>query len=255
MNGSRRLERTRSAEENNYCASADRLGDTVSLIDDFLEAYDQLSTLLRRTADPPDELVVISLLFLACEYQMEKATLECLRGRLTDSVQITRRAIELAAFSARIHRHPHLAAKWIDATRGEDEYRKYMEAFRGGKIFPTDDKLLTSLAERYDVASKQFHGSPQSMASRSQIDVGDDSIDLGFAHFEIRDDDPAEPARMFLWILDTHSVILRVFEEIFTKQLGEHVREWEVRRNGIEAKLASHKNKWASVVFPEPGPE
>ena len=52
------LEELRSAEENNFQVSLERMGNTASLVHDFSEAYRAISRLLRETRDPAEYLHV-----------------------------------------------------------------------------------------------------------------------------------------------------------------------------------------------------
>jgi hypothetical protein len=208
-----------------------------------------MNNLLRQTQDPPEHLLAVSLLFLSAAYQLEKGCLECLRGHLTDSFQATRRAIEAAAFGARIARHPHLARLWFEASKDNDTYDDYREKFAPKKIFPADDELLARLKARWDHASRVSHSSSYSVARRSSIHLEEDSLGFEFVVFEIDDEDRSEPARTLLFILDTHLGVLRVFESVFSDQLGFRLRSWEVRKNALDAKLAAYKERWRDLIL------
>jgi len=244
------LDRLRLAEENNFEVSVGRLGETASLVEDFADVYQSLCDLLRETTDPPDHLFSISLLYLSTAYQLEKACLECLRGRLTDAVQITRRGVEAAAFAARIARHPHLGELWFRASVTDGTYDEYRQKFGPAKIFPKDDAFLRRLYERWDQASRQSHTSVYSLSRRAGMQLESGRIEFKFNHFEVHDDDEAEPARALLWILDTHRGILQLFHMIFREQLGpEKLRAWEVRLNALEAKFVAHRERWREVIL------
>jgi hypothetical protein len=242
-----RLDELREAEENNYTASLERLGETASLAEDFIDAYEAVGRLLRQTKDPPDHLYVVSVLLLAARYQLERAALDVLRARITDAFQATRRAAELAAFAAKIHRHPHLSEVWLRAAKGETDYEKYRKKF-SSDLFPVDDALLNRLGSRYDHGSKQFHGSPFSVGGRASVQAREGSVDFEFRTFEIDNEDDAEPASSFLWVLDTHFGILKVFLRILEAQLGQTIAGWKVRETALEAKLEAHRRKWEPVI-------
>ena len=242
-----RLDELREAEEKNFAASVERLGDTVTLAEDFSDAYEAIARLLRGTDDPPGHLFVVSVLLLAARYQLEKAVLDVLRARISDGFQATRRAAELAAFAAKIHRHPHLADVWLEASKDEASYEKYRKKF-SRNLFPEDDELLSRLGSRYDHGSKQFHGSPFSVGGRASVTAKEGSLEFGFRTFEIDSDDDAEPASSFLWVLDTHFGILKVFVRVLEEQLGTAVAGWEARQNVLELKLNAHRTKWEPAI-------
>lgn len=178
---SKHMDHARAAEDQNYAASLQRLGDTASLVDDFLDTHIALGELLRRTKDPPGHLHVASLLFLSAMYEFHRACLDTLRGRLSDGVQCTRRAVEAAAFAARIARHPHLAEVWFRASESEEAYERYRRKFSGANLFPDDDELLVRLRSRYDHRSKQYHSSIHSVASRASLKLDEGKLDYRFA--------------------------------------------------------------------------
>lgn len=241
------LDDLRTAEEANYEVSLQRLGDTASLAEDFAEAYGALSRLMRETKDPKHHVYVISILFLAARYQLERAMLDVLRGRLTDGVQATRRAAELAAFAAKIGRHPHLADVWLEASKDDGAYQRYREKF-SKDLFPANDELLKRLGSRYDQGSRQFHGSTFSVGGRASVTASAEGVEFEFKTFEIDDDEPAEPASVFLWILDTHFGILAVFVRVLEEQLGAKLTAWEIRKNALDAKFGAHREKWRPII-------
>lgn len=243
-----RFDELREAEENNYNASMKRLGDSADLAEDFIDAYEAISRLLHETKDPPDHLHVVSVLFLAARYQLERATLDVLRARITDAFQATRRAVELAAFAAKISRHPHLAEVWLEAAKNETSYDEYRRKF-GKDLFPESDNVLSQLGSRYDHGSKQFHGSPFSVGGRASVEQAEGSVEFEFRTFEIDNEDDAEPISSLLWVLDTHFRILKVFARILGDQLGPSITAWNVRENALEAKLDAHREKWRPVVM------
>jgi hypothetical protein len=243
----------REAEENNFQVSVSRLGNTATLIDDFVDAYQALFRLLRETSDPPEHFLAISLLMLSVAYEFEQACLHCLRGHLTDSMQATRRAIEAGAFAARIARHPHLAVVWSSASVKDDSYDKYREKFAPAKIFDDDDTLLNTLRDRWDSASRQTHTSVYSLARRSKAGHSEDGVYFEFNHFEVDDDDASEPARTFLWTLDTHAVILQLSVSVVAGQLGKaRLAAWTVRWTALEAKFGAHREMWRTRIIPGP---
>ena len=247
------LEELRSAEENNFQVSLERLGNTASLVHDFDEGYRAIGRLLRKTKDPAEYLQAVSVLFLSSEYHLEKACLACLRGDLAGSHQVTRQAIEAAAFSARISRHHHLGELWFEASKDDDTWDEFMEKFSPSKIFPEDDDDLSRLRRRWDAASRRSHTNVYSLADRAGIRIEDGNLEFEFFRFGVRNEDESQPAGTLLWTLDTHFGILKIFERVFAEQLGEdNLRAWEVRRNALGLKLGQHKEIWRERIMPAP---
>jgi hypothetical protein len=234
----------RQNEEDCYKVSLARLGDTATLAEDVSDAYESISQLLVETKYPPEHFRVLIILFFAAQWELERAMLDTFRAKLTDALQPTRRAIELAAFAAKIDRDPPLADVWLEASRDEVSYKGYRKKF--ANPFPKDDELLNNLGGRYDLCSKRFHGSLHSMETRAAIERRGRSLAFQFRPFE--SDDDAEPAHTLLWILDTHLGILKVFVRVFSKQLGIALKSWEVRETALEAKMDHHWLRWRPVL-------
>lgn len=243
----------RVGEETNFVASAQRLGSTLDLTDEFAETYDAFAETLRLTKDPPLNVVVMSFLFLATRYQYQKAVLECLRAHLTDSVQITRRAIECAAFAARVRKHPEYAELWRNAVDGVAEHQEFIKRFSGKALFPSDDPVLSELGKRYDYGSKIFHASLFSLLNRTRTKMEGEYFNMYFQIYEVSNDDLSEPAGTLLWILDTHLLVLGTFATAFKKQLGKHHVEVEMRLRELGSRLKAEAERW-NVIQEEPGP-
>lgn len=180
---------------------------------------------------------------------MTVGALAALRGHLTDSFRHSRMAIEQAAFAARVKRHPHLAMVWLKAGESDAAYKEYREKFSAGKLFPDDHALLRELGERCDDSSKQSHPSVYALAGQSKATNSEAGFSLDFNYFQLKAEDPSEPPRTFLWIVDTHFGILRLFEEVLADAIAHDKASWDVRRNGVDAKLAVHKERWKKVIL------
>ena len=237
-------------EAHNLKCSLQRLGDTSSLVDDLDGLYNTISQLVDVSGVPPRDEIVMGGMFLSvCRYCLSKACLEILRGHLTDSLALSRRAIELCAFAHRIATHPHLAKTWLEANDSNSAYDIYKKKFGGKAIFPKEEALLSKLGTRYGFCSKSVHSSIYSLSQRMEFETGEKKFRMLYNLFELKQDDQSEPARMFLWTLDTHFGIIKVFESVLRDAIEHDVKGWEVMRNGVDAKLALHKQKWARVIL------
>lgn len=243
------LESIRDAEEDNYRLAVKLLGDTVSLAQEVVDLYRLIRDIaVKSKIVARDEVVTPLHLLAACEYQFTIGCLAALRGHLTDSHRSSRMAIEQAAFAARIKRHPHLAMVWLNAGQSDQAYADYRKKFSGGKIFPDDHALLRELSDRYDHDSKLGHPSVYSMASQTKVTKTDAGLNIQFHYFQLKNNDPAEPTSTFLWIVDTHFKIVRLFEEILAEAIVHDRAAWDVRCNAVEARLVIHKAKWKKVL-------
>jgi hypothetical protein len=147
--------------------------------------------------------------------------LTCLRGHLSDSLYYLRKAIELCAFAALIKRDPSLAQIWFDAVDDDESYKIYRSEFTQKGLYPNDHILLSLLYERFDFCSKIIHSSTYSIARRFKMEQTEAQITLSLNYFELKNGDRSEPITTLLYILDTHFIILRVFEEVFPEVISQ----------------------------------
>src|SRR6266550_1651816 len=180
-------------EENNRLVSIQRLGDTVSLAQDFFDAHSKLIDLLAETKAPSaDALEVNAVLLLAVRYQLAVGALAVLRAHRTDAMQTLRRAVELAAFAYRMHASPELRDVWIVAENDDETFKRYEREFRTKHLFPKDDALLHGLYDRYRMGSGALHSSVTSLSHRTTIETEGDRRVVGQNYFEFTEADKAE---------------------------------------------------------------
>lgn len=240
------LEQVHESAQGNYQESLRLLGDSVLLVQDFVDLYQRASEIVSGSPKAAQDEHVMGLNFLmGARYYLVKATTDCLRGHITDTFGGTRMAIEQAAFAARVKRHPHLATVWLNASADEATYDEYREKFK--KLFPNDDDALHELGARYDFCAKQTHPSIYSFAGRSRIKETERHYDFKFEYFQMQSDG-SEPVRTFLWILNTHVLVLSVFRRVLGDALTEDVKAYEMRVNSVEAKLATHAGMWLARI-------
>lgn len=246
-----KIDQIREAEEGNYQVARRVLGDSVSLVEDLLGLYKLIGQMTKESGvEPRDEIVCALTFLLACHYQLTIGSLTLLRGYLTDSFFYLRKAIELCAFAVRVKRHPHLGMEWLRAGDDDASYESYSKKFSGSKIFPDDHPLLKQLEKRYDDCSKQIHSSIYALARHCMPEGGEKEFRINFNYFELKDNDPSEPIRTLLYVIDTHFGILRVFEEVLSDVIKHDPKKWEIRRNAVDGKIGVHKEKWKKVILP-----
>jgi hypothetical protein len=89
-----------------------------------------------------------------------------------------------------------------------------------------------------------------SVAARTSIELLQGGLEFTFRTFEVDNDDPGEPARTFLWVLDTHLGILRVFVRVLEDQLGDGMAAWRVREDSLDTSLGIHRERWRDRIKP-----
>lgn len=244
------IEEVREAEEQNYQVSLRVLGDTVSLADDVVELYRVLAHIAAKSPlVVRDEYFTAMYFLLGCQYQLTIGALAGLRGHLTDALRDCRLALEQCGFAARVQRTPALALTWLNAGTSETAYAKYLEKFKSSQIFPPTIRAFRDLRGRYDQAAKVSHPSIYRLSGHGRITKTTETINVEFRYFGVRRGDRSEPARTFLWTVDSHFRILRVFEDVFAKLIAHDRAAWNVRMVTIDAKLDDHKTKWKGAVM------
>jgi hypothetical protein len=244
------VEELAQREQHNLEVSFNRVGDTITLVEDEDHLYETLARLVDESGVPPrDEIVMAGMFLTACRYQLSASCLTALRGYPTESLEKTRKAIELTAFANRIRKHPHLAKVWLEAGHNEVTYKAYRDKFTGKKLFPENEPLMKSLGNRYDFCSKVIHSSVYSLGAKMKFETQPGKFRMYYNISELRDEDPSEPVRTVMWNLDTHLGIVRVFALVLDEAVEHDRAAWEVQLNGVDARLGFHKHKWKSVIL------
>lgn len=234
------------AADANYRESLRFLGDSLRLVQDILDVYQRTADVVASSPRAHEDEHVMGMNFMmAARYYGVMALLACLRGHITDSFASTRMAIEAAAFAFRVKRHPNLARVWLDAGEDDAAYDEYRKRFR--RLFPEDHARLRELGARYDLCAKQTHPSVYAFAGRSKVDAAEPHYTLKFEYFQMASDG-SEPARTFLFTLNTHILILGVFGEALGRALSHDPTTFDLRFNAVEAALAQHTARWIQRV-------
>lgn len=239
----------RAADEANFKTAILIIGDSATLLQDLVNLYNMLAEMIKKYGPVHDEIIAGMQFLLACRYQLNLSALSALRGHLTDSFFFVRKAIEFCAFAQRIKEVPELGMVWLNAGDEEKSYKIYRAQFSQKKIFPENNRKLRMLYERYDHCSKLIHPSLFALARHIKIIRTEDELNIKFRAVELSESDPSEPIRTLLWIIDTNFIILKVFEEIFGDIIASEQKRWEVWINGLEAKIAVHKEKWKPIIL------
>ena len=243
------LDRVREKQEHNYHEAKKAVGDSVSLVEDLINLYEFLAESVKKSGvEPVDEIVAPSMFFMACRYQLTMSALAAMRGHLNDSFYFTRKAIESCAFASRIKKQPHLAMEWLQAWHSNSSFKRFRKNFSASKLFPKDDLLLVQLYNRYDHCSKMVHSSTFSFGGHIETKETPSEFNFNFDYFQLKEDDPSEPIRTLLYIVDTHFGILRVYEKVLDTVVAYDKVGWDIRKNAVDAKIGVHKQKWKSII-------
>jgi hypothetical protein len=243
------LDTLRTGEEHNYGVACSQMGDSVSLIEDLIGLYELMASMVGTSGVPPkDEIVAPSQFLLMDRYNLTLGALSAVRGHINDSFYFCRKAIEACAFAARVKRSPKLATDWLRAVEDDSSYENFRERFSAGKLFPQGHPLLAILKGRYSLCCKMTHPSIISFGGHLDVQTKQPLFRLKFDYFQLNDNDQSEPIRTLLFIADTHSVIIRIFEEILAPVVNHDRKKWEININAVRSKIEAHKNKWKATI-------
>lgn len=232
--------------DRNYRESLRLLGDSVLLVQDFVDLYQRISEVVASSKLGANDEYVMGLKFLqGARYYLVVGITDCLRCHLTDSFAKTRMAIEHAAFAARVGRHPHFAKIWLEAGHDDAAYEEYREKFK--KLFPRDHALLNLLGGRYDMCAKQTHPSIYSFAGRSKVTESAEHFTFTFEYFQA-ESDGSEPVRTFFFIVNTHMQISNLFLGVLGDALVNDAKALEVRASSTEVKYALQVSRWLERI-------
>lgn len=244
-----RIDQFQQYEENNYRVSIIHLGSTFDLTDELLAIYAFLGELIGSYQGPPSESMLAGVTFLQdCEYLLHTSVLTLLRGHLSDSFRVVRRAIESSASAHRMAQDSATIGLWLYAQRSDANNKRYKAAFSVKSLFPKDHQLLTDLYQSYDICSKQMHSRLESFATRTTTTIDGGQEWIGIEYFDVGAHSPGEPARTFLWTIKTYLQILLVFEEVFVEVMQKDRATWEAKIRHVETQYDEHHACWKETI-------
>lgn len=238
------------AQQFNFETTSENLGDSLCLVDDLIDAYQNVSALIQISGiGPTDKIVSVGQAMLFGQHQLIQASLAAVRGHLNDSYLYSRRAIEVCAFAHRIIKHPHLAVVWVKAGDSDDAYDEYRKKFSPGKIFEKDHEFLGELYSRYDLCCKLSHPSLYAFAGQLEINWAEGEELLRFNAFQLHEQDRSEPIRTLLWIVDTNFKALRLYVQLLSRDEKYRKVNASDILDAFEKQFEEHKGKWKEVIL------
>jgi hypothetical protein len=238
------------AQQSIFERSCEGLGDSVRLVDDLIDAYQNVSALIQASGvGLTDQILSVGQSMLFGQHQLIQASLAALRGHLNDSYLYSRRSIEVCAFAHRIIKHPHLAEVWTKAGDSDDAYDEYRRKFRPGKIFEKDHEFLGELYIRYDICSKLSHPSLYSFAGQLEFNLTEGEELLRFKAFQLRDEDKSEPIRTLLWIVATNFMALRLYVGMLSSDKQYRNKDAGDILNAFSQEFEKHTDAWEEAIL------
>lgn len=233
------------------------LGSTVDVVDAFHEVY----ICLERSISLPPEVLAGEIrtkdrderlaahigfgLMLAIRQQLLASTTSLLRGHGVGAMIYNRRAIEFCVFILRMHAHPELSQKWLDAQR---DYEEYLESFSGRKkLFTGHDPAIKYLEHAYDVTSKHLHGSLYALGgSILHGSLADQKPRLDY--FDIPDNSE-RLVPLFFQMLFTHRSILAHLPSRFRDQLSKDgFKTIKAGFADVKRMMETERQRWSPYV-------
>lgn len=243
------LEEVRIEQEATYQRSVRVLGRSTRVLDEILSAYDLLRQLIQKglpnqSSEMLDESLAFRIGMLWSSRSMfVSALLTALRGHTTETANLTRRAIELAAFVGRIVVHPDLAKLWMNPDVDEASLREYRRLFSGGRIFPQGKVWLRTLQQGWNTLSRLSHASAYSIREHVHMGWRDGDWIVAFENSipEIR---PREPTLTVVRLAVIHFSILKVFAEAFPGIVEPSDRGWKSAIDEVQGHVLGLSSKY-----------
>jgi len=207
-----------------------------------LDSPDQLALAVRLACD---QLMMNRMLFT-------KSVIAALRMYQADALTHLRRAIETCAFTVRMSKHRNLCKVWSEAAFDDKKYNAYRKAFRTEDVFPKRghadfNPLLTILKDRFDIASKQLHGSVFGMANHFQsVPKGTNTPTTRNINFF--DMPPKSFPSTYFMILTTHLTILDLYGQVFQPHLTDFA-QWKAEYKNVKERVDRHVIAWKPTIM------
>ncbi len=208
------------------------------------------------TLDSPDHLALF--VTLACNQLMmrrmlfTKSVIAARRMYQGEALTHLRRAIEACAFIVRMSNHRDLCRVWCDAGDDDEKYSAYRKAFRTGDVFPkkghTDfNPILSILKDKFDLASKQLHGSIYGMANHFQL-APNNANPTNVRHINFFDMPPESFPSTYFMILNTHLIILELYGQVFQPHLTDY-SQWKKEYDDIKERVGRFVATWMPTIM------
>ena len=168
-----------------------------------------------------------------------------------DALTHLRRALEACAFTVRMSKHRNLCKVWCEAGFDDNKYSAYRKAFRTEDVFPRSghvdfNPLLSILKDRFDMASKQLHGSVYGMANHFQS-VPKDRTAPNTRYINFFDMPPKSFPSTYFVILTTHLIILDLYGQILQPHLTDFP-QWKAEYDAIKERVDRHVATWVPTI-------
>lgn len=229
------------------------------LIEDVELLYLGMTPLVKfpgGNLDSPDQLAIF--VALACNQLMmgrmlfTKSVIAALRMYQGDALTHLRRAIEACAFTFRMSKHRNLCKVWSEAGLDDKKYSAYRKAFRTEDVFPKKghtefNPLLSILKDRFDLASKQLHGSVLGMANHFQF-VPKGTNTPTSRNINFFDMPPDSFPSTYFMILTTNLIILELYGQMFQPHLTDF-QQWKGEYDVIKERVGRHVTTWRPTIM------
>ncbi len=212
------IEKIFDYECSNFKNSKIILKETIILTQKIFDFYKEIEKISNiKSLDLKDEDFKHKLLILnfvsSCQYNFMIGILSILKGHINDSYYFNRKAIECCTFAQRINKSPENSDYWLNAP---DDYTKYKKRFE--KLFDLSNPIFSELFNRYNTCCKLTHPSIYSITNHFEKN----GKEINFKYFQVDNTNIEMLVTVFLWTINTHVYIIKVFIEIFKNECKEN---------------------------------
>jgi hypothetical protein len=235
------LDQLADTDTTNYTIAKRNLGSKYLLCEDVVQLYRAIGPSASLVDCPKTEGFAVAVcLCISCQHHLVTSCLSCMQGRITDSYIQSRRALEACAIAKICAADQEAALLWLSTTM--KQRAPLRKRFSKANMFPVGDELLAHLGELFDFCSAVTHASLHSICAGFVRNKSQDKR-IELAHCEILH--PADLLTTFLWTVDTHMRILRVFETILRPYIEQ---TWRTEFDHAAERIERHKAEHAPTL-------
>ena len=193
-----------------YCSTMDILSSEMSIIDDIVALFGELSILATNLATAR----VISLFILSVSQDFAPACSLVLGGRLDAAYAVARRSLEILGISRMIAHDPEASPTWAAAHKDDQSWKAFKRKFTIENMFPKGDLFWDKIFRLYDHLAREHHPNPKSFSRIKEHSRTDTQIQFAISSLSFGTEEFRENATAFWVIVYIFSMVLLGFAGI-----------------------------------------
>jgi hypothetical protein len=244
------VEALRISQEISYFRNRAALGaPSLDLLNVYSALYHHLWSLATTYISSPvqNHILFGHQMVLESKASLVRTMLFLIRGHVAEAHAQTRRAIECCAWAKRIHDEPDLVVEWMTIDMHKPPSPEWRKKMGAKHLFPLTHAKLNALRPRHQMTSRCLHPFRFSFSDRIALDKQDGTISVQYSFFESEEARQYIPT-FFLWTLQTHDLLLDIFEEVFVNEISNERESWESHRKQANEAQTAVGRMWIEIT-------